>query len=164
MQVNKKRFERVKSHDLYRKEKCDVMLPWRKTSGSQHSRTTEEKYELLFCSECNHVQECHTCQFFRYFFLPYLQNHGLLRSKNFVTKVTWRNDFSLLLEKKIKTYKLNRSIWFYASKMSSKNIIPRKWTSDSFGLRYLTKGCSHTGLVVWLGSLDWPSISFVKIQ
>ena len=73
--------------------------------------------------------------FFFIFFLPYLQNHGLLRSRNFVIMVTWRNDFSSLLE----TYKLNRSIWFYASTMS--RILSRE-NDDSFALRYLTKSCS----------------------
>ena len=28
------------------------------------------------------------------FFLPYLQDHGLLRSTNFAIMATWRNDFS----------------------------------------------------------------------
>ena len=44
-----------------------------------------------------------TFQLFR-FFLPYLQDHGLLRSRNFVTMATWRNDvFSLFkaLQKEI---------------------------------------------------------------
>ena len=29
------------------------------------------------------------------FFLPYLQDHGLLRSRHFATMATSRNDFSL---------------------------------------------------------------------
>ena len=33
--------------------------------------------------------------FFR-FFLPYLRDHGILRSRNFDTMATWRNDFSSL--------------------------------------------------------------------
>ena len=31
------------------------------------------------------------------FFWPYLQDHSLLRSRNFATMVMWRNDFSSLL-------------------------------------------------------------------
>ena len=30
------------------------------------------------------------------FFLPYLQDHDLLRSKNFVSMTMWRDDFSSL--------------------------------------------------------------------
>ena len=39
-----------------------------------------------FVSDCNH--EIYTRQFFRLFFLPYLQGHGLLRSSNFATMAT----------------------------------------------------------------------------
>ena len=34
---------------------------------------------------------------FSFFFLQYLQYHGLLRSRNFATMATWRNDFFSLL-------------------------------------------------------------------
>ena len=37
-----------------------------------------------FVPECNHAQESHTC----IFFLPYLQNRGLLRSRNIATMAT----------------------------------------------------------------------------
>ena len=33
--------------------------------------------------ECNHAEKSHTCQFFRCFCLPYLQDQGLLGSTNF---------------------------------------------------------------------------------
>ena len=34
--------------------------------------------------------------FFFFFFLPCLQDHSFLRSRNFVTMATWRNDFSIV--------------------------------------------------------------------
>ena len=44
---------------------------------------------------------------FSFFYLPYLQDHGLWRSRNFATMATWRNDFSLcVLGFKINTKKL----------------------------------------------------------
>ena len=46
-----------------------------------------------FVSECNHVQESHSWRLFR-FFPPHLQEHSLLRSRNFATMATWRTDFS----------------------------------------------------------------------
>ena len=102
-----------------------------------HSRKTEEKYELLFCSWVqSRTGKPYMSNFSLFFFLPYLQNHGLLRSRNFVTMVRWRNDIFSLLE----TYKLNRSIWFYASTEWVEFYLEKmnKWTN----LRYLTKGCS----------------------
>ena len=36
-----------------------------------------------FVSECNHAQESHTCHFF---FLLHLQDHGLLRTRNFLPR------------------------------------------------------------------------------
>ena len=39
--------------------------------------------------ECNHAEKSHTCQFFRCFCLPYLQDHGLLGSTNFATLARW---------------------------------------------------------------------------
>ena len=67
-----------------------------KLSGS-HSFLTEtvicvfERWKEIvsyrFVSECNHVKESHTCQSFT-FLLSYLQDHGLLRSKNFATMAT----------------------------------------------------------------------------
>ena len=68
-----------------------------KISGSQQSFLTETAFAssndarkvwatmgYCFVSECNQAQESQTCQFF-HFFLPYLQNHGLLRSRNFAS-------------------------------------------------------------------------------
>ena len=53
------------------------------------------KWSMGYCfaPECNHTQESHTCQLFRFFFLPYLKDHWLLRSWNFAAMATWRNDF-----------------------------------------------------------------------
>ena len=57
-----------------------------------HCWTMKEKYVLPVC---RWVQSCRgkstICQFF-IFFLPYLPYHGLLRSKNFATMATWRDD------------------------------------------------------------------------
>ena len=47
-----------------------------------------------FVPDFSHAQKSHTCQFFRFFFLPYLRDHGVLRSRNFATMATWRNNFS----------------------------------------------------------------------
>ena len=58
-------------------------LPWQ--------RRPEEKYGLLFCSW---VQSC-TGKYFRFFFSAILAGLRLLRSTNFATMATWRNDFSL---------------------------------------------------------------------
>ena len=46
---------------------------------------------VLFLSAIMQSQEsCHTCSFFC---LPYLQDHGLLRSKNFASMASWSNDW-----------------------------------------------------------------------
>ena len=61
-----------------------------------HCRTKKEKNGPPFCPQGSHAQESHTCQFFFFvFFLPYmyLQNHGLLRSRNFATMARWNNHF-----------------------------------------------------------------------
>ena len=55
--------------------------------------------DYRFVLECNlimHRKVIHV-NFFRFFFLPHLQYHGLLRSRNFATMATWRNDFISLL-------------------------------------------------------------------
>ena len=70
-----------------------------KVSGSQQSFLTETAIRIVerwkksmgyrFVPECNHGQEqSRTCQFFRFFFLPYLQDHGSLSSRTFATMVT----------------------------------------------------------------------------
>ena len=48
-----------------------------------------------FVPECNYTQESRACRVFL-FLTQYLQDHGLLRSRNFATMATPRNDFSLL--------------------------------------------------------------------
>ena len=71
-------------------------------SGSQQSFLTETAICIVerwnksvgyrFVPQCNLAQESHTC----HFFLPYLQDHGLLRSRPFATVTTWRDKFSSL--------------------------------------------------------------------
>ena len=46
-----------------------------------------------FVPGCNRAQESRACQCFK-FFLPYLQGRVLLRSRNFATMATSRNDLS----------------------------------------------------------------------
>ena len=79
-----------------------------KTHGSQQFFLTEmviciakwwRKVHCMgyhFVPEFNHAQESHTSQTL-HFFLPYLQDHDLLRSRNFATMATWHNNFSSLL-------------------------------------------------------------------
>ena len=47
-----------------------------------------------FVPECNHAQESHTCHFFLFFFLLYLQDYGLLRTRNFLS---WQRDVTTTL-------------------------------------------------------------------
>ena len=78
-----------------------------KISGSQQSFLTETticideqwKKSMGYClvPKCNHAQESHTRQFFR-FFLPFLQDHGFLRSRYIAALATWRNDFFSLFK------------------------------------------------------------------
>ena len=49
-----------------------------------------------FVPDWNHAQESHTCHFC-HFFLPWLQGHRLLRSRNFATLSMWCNVFSSVL-------------------------------------------------------------------
>ena len=61
-----------------------------KISGSQKSVLTETAIFIVeqqkgsmghrLVPECSHAQKSHTCQFFRFFFLPYLKDRGFLRS------------------------------------------------------------------------------------
>ena len=46
-----------------------------------------------FVPDYSHAQESHTCQFFR-FFLSYLRDHDVLKSRNFATMATWGDNFS----------------------------------------------------------------------
>ena len=54
---------------------------------------------IVFLSAIMH--RSHACQIFSFFvlffFLPYLQDHALLRSRSFATMASWRNDFSSVL-------------------------------------------------------------------
>ena len=57
--------------------------------GHLHCQTMPKNimgYRLV--PECNLAQESRTCQFLSLFFLPYLQSHGLLRSRNFASMAT----------------------------------------------------------------------------
>ena len=60
----------------------------------------DRNYGLPFCSWVqSYTEVMHAklfCFCFVFFFLPYLQDHALLRSRSFATMVTWRNDFSSL--------------------------------------------------------------------
>ena len=62
-----------------------------KIPGSQQTFLTETARKKSmgnrFLPECIHADESHTGQFFS-FFLPYLQDHGLLSFENFSTKAT----------------------------------------------------------------------------
>ena len=110
-QVNDKRFERIISHDLYREEEV-----WRHVTVAIICILERRKKSMSYCfvSECNHVQESHTCQLFLYYFSAICAEPRFVQIYKIFTMVTWRNDFSSLLE----TYKLNRSVWLYASTMS----------------------------------------------
>ena len=95
-----------------------------KISGSQQSFLTETAFTssndarkvqtvsatmgYCFVSECNQAQECHTCQFF-HFFLPYLQDHGLLSSRNFASKAKRRKQVFLSTSRK--TTQMSTSAW-----------------------------------------------------
>lgn len=65
---------------------------WSNRDAHLHWRRVEEKYGLPFVPEFNHsdmlissrVFFCHICR------------NSLLRSRNFTTAATWRNDFSFL--------------------------------------------------------------------
>ena len=77
-----------------------------KISGSQQSFLTEtatcivERWKKSMgyrpVSKCNHAQESHTVM--SLFFLPYLQDHCLLRSGDFATMATSRKHFLSLLK------------------------------------------------------------------
>ena len=87
-----------------REEKCDVILSW--YSGSQQpffvkmTICSVERWKnsmgYRFVPEWNHALKSHT-RHSSSFFLTYLQDHDLLRSRYFDTMATQRNDFSTLL-------------------------------------------------------------------
>ena len=52
----------------------------------------KKNMNYCFVPECNHAQKSQTYIFL--FSLSYLQDHGLLISRDFATMVTRRNDFS----------------------------------------------------------------------
>ena len=99
-----------------------------------------QKKSMSYCfiSKWNHVQKNHTCQFFSYFFFCHICRTTVCQKSRYYGNVTKRLLFTVG-KIRIKTYKLNRSIWFYASTMS--RILSRE-NDDSVGLRYLIKGCS----------------------
>ena len=106
-----------------------------------HSRTIEENYELLFCSWVKSCTGKPYMSNFSLFFFCHICRTTFVNIQKFRYhgNVTKRLLFTVGKKIKIKTYKLNRSIWFYASTMS--RILSRE-NDDSVGLRYLTKGCS----------------------
>ena len=81
-----------------------------KISGSQQSFFTETSCETAICivdrrkkstTFCSRVQSCTGKSYisiFSFFFVPYLQDHGLLRSRNFASMARWRKDFCTLPE------------------------------------------------------------------
>ena len=89
-----------------REQECDVTLPWQRNLGSQQPFLTEAAICIVerwkksigyrFVPECNHAQESQTCHFLL-LLLPYLQDHGLLRSRNVATMATFRYRLRLLL-------------------------------------------------------------------
>ena len=91
----------------YREEKFDVTLPWWQSfwiSTICLDRDGRKKsMGYCFVPECNPAQESHTCQVFSFFFSAILAGLRLLRSTNFATMATWRNDFSSLFECAINT-------------------------------------------------------------
>ena len=92
---------------IWRKERRNVTSRYYgcKISGSQQSLLTETSNDgrkvwasVLFPSATMHrkVTQC----IFSFFFLPYLQDRGLLRSRNIATMATWRNALSPLWRSK----------------------------------------------------------------
>ena len=63
--------------------------------GHLHCRTMEKRMGYRFVSVCNLAQEGHTWQLSR-FFSAIFTGTRLLRSRNFATMATWRNDLSIL--------------------------------------------------------------------
>ena len=103
------------------REKCDVTLIWQPnfwtstifldSDGHLHCRIMEETYGLPFSSCMNstmHRKVIHVN--FVGFFLPYLQDHGLMRSRNRATLATSRNDFSSLQANKTRQRHIYRLI------------------------------------------------------
>ena len=68
----------------------------------------EEKYGLPFCSWVLLCSRKSYMSIFFLFFLPYLQDHGLLRSRNYATLATWRNDFPSLLQPRNRRIRLTQ--------------------------------------------------------
>ena len=64
-------------------------------------QSMEEKYELLSCSW---VKPCKEKSYPWFFFLPYLQNHTLWRSRNLATMAMWHNNLSSLINLKLTSF------------------------------------------------------------
>ena len=71
--------QKVSSNVKNREEECNVKLPW----GHLHCQTMEGKYGLPFCSQLKSCTGKSFRSLFFLFFLPYLQDCRLFRSKNF---------------------------------------------------------------------------------
>ena len=77
----------VQNGAFYREEKCTSRSHGNQISGCQQSFLTERAIGIVerwkkslgyrFAPDCNHAKDSHACQCIRFFFLPYLQDHGL---------------------------------------------------------------------------------------
>ena len=99
-------------------ERRSVTLPFH--GHNLHSRTIEENYELLFCSWVKSCTGKPYMSNFSLFFFCHICRTTFVNIQKFRYhgNVTKRLLFTVGKKIKIKTYKLNRSIWFYASTMS----------------------------------------------
>ena len=92
--------ESIFQRHFHGRRRCRIVrsLIFLDRDGYLHCRTMEEKYGLLFCSwEQSCTGKSSMSIFFVFFFLPNLQDHGLLRPRYFaITMATWRNHFSSL--------------------------------------------------------------------
>ena len=79
---------KVKITLIYDESLLSDQPPWRSLT-SRYYRSKISRSQQFFLTECNHAQESHTCQFFLFFFLLYLQDYGLLRTRNFLS---WQRD------------------------------------------------------------------------
>ena len=69
-------------------------LPITDTSFGPRNAKNHTSPDTWFCPFGVHIKEVWLyMSIFFHFFLPYLQEHGFLRSKNFATMATWRSDF-----------------------------------------------------------------------
>ena len=72
-------------------------LSWQRSDSYLHCQMMEERATVFFLSSIMH-RKSHTCHFFCFlFFLPYLQDHSFMRSRNFSPLSAWCNNFSFVL-------------------------------------------------------------------